>query len=704
MRTLLAITFLFVVVLTPGSHAAISRLESTDLAAPRQIRWDSQTITIAFSSSLKTPGPAIKSGSDVIGAARRAIARWSALTNIRFVEVSSNAQSISPGHNGDGVNLITVADTPENNAIFRGGSITGRTRIFYDQQTGEIAEADIVINPRLVSSSGIPLQFSTDGTPGTYDLESTLTHEIGHLLGLDHSSVIGATMQPHQALNGLYKQTAFTERTPSHDDRASLLKVYGSPAESRMIEGVVQMRSNRSTVAAAGAHVWIEDAAGRVVASQVSSEDGSYSFNGIPAGSYRVVAQHLVGPRFAQHAAFGRADQSARNTDEVISGETTIGTTDETAKLILGTSTSGVLLNPQVIGMNDELSALPVQLQPGQRVTLLVGGKGVDQVSADGVSVTSPLIKVDPATVRSQQFGTQFPVISFDVVAAANIPAGEYSIRLQSISNKVAFVVGGITIDPGTESATPNVTDDARFFVRQHYRDLLGREPDTDGLNFWVNEFEKCGGDRDCLKEQRVGVSAAFVTAPEVHRNSAFVFALYHSLLGRRPTFTEFIGDRDNLTKIDNERNDAQLSLAAGFVQRTTFAEQFPASLTAPNFVDAVIKNVQHNSSVDLSSKRDELLSLAEGLEGRAAVVARLATYPELIKTESDSAFVLMQYFTYLRRDADDEGFHYWIKALASRNHNDPNRYTSITCAFVNSTEYQSRFGMLITNNPDQCR
>jgi hypothetical protein len=59
----------------------------------RQLRWPKRTIEVAFSVSLNTPGPNIKPGSDVIGAARRALSRWSTMANISFAVTWSSATS-----------------------------------------------------------------------------------------------------------------------------------------------------------------------------------------------------------------------------------------------------------------------------------------------------------------------------------------------------------------------------------------------------------------------------------------------------------------------------------------------------------------------------------------------------------------------------------------------------------------------------------
>src|SRR6266850_8208945 len=248
-------------------------------------RWLTRPIIVSFSTSLSSPPANIKSGSDVIGAARRALDRWASVANIQFFETRSTAQTISPPNAGDGVNLITVST--ENSAAFGTSESPGRTRVFHDSG-GAIVEADIALNPAET--------FSTDGTFGTYDLESTFTHEVGHLLGLEHSAIIGATMQPRQAKNGVYGLPATTQRALSADDIAGVRSLYGSAAEIGSISGKLLVSRGGNAANTAGLMVFAEDVeTGKVVAGAIASASGDYQLSGLAPGSYRLIAQSANG-------------------------------------------------------------------------------------------------------------------------------------------------------------------------------------------------------------------------------------------------------------------------------------------------------------------------------------------------------------------------------------------------------------------------
>ena len=96
-------------------------LQFTDAPNSVQVKWPTRNIKVALSTSLSAPQSNIKPGSDVVGAARRALAHWAEAANIRFITFTSNAQSISAqGTRGDGLSLITVAHTSENAEAFAG--------------------------------------------------------------------------------------------------------------------------------------------------------------------------------------------------------------------------------------------------------------------------------------------------------------------------------------------------------------------------------------------------------------------------------------------------------------------------------------------------------------------------------------------------------------------------------------------------------
>jgi predicted Zn-dependent protease len=427
-------------------------LQYADKSAAVRVKWPTSTIKIALSKSLSSPPSNIKQGSDVLGAVRRSLARWSRAANVTFVETSSDAVSISPSGNGDGVSLITVADTPGNRAAFDNADRTGRTRIFYDSTTGAISEADVVVNPAA--------QFSTDGTVGTYDLEATFTHEIGHVLGLDHSNEAGSVMQPNQGINGLYEQAATSTRTLSDDDRAGVRALYGSPEGFGAITGKVD---DTAGAPSASTHVWAEEVqTGKVVAGNSSLPDGSYSIEGLPPGEYRLVAESESNHADAKDMASGLVP-SARVEDSV--GATHVAEIQNQIKVTAGENVHqdiplerrGAMLKPQLFGMNGHLSTIAVPIAQGGRYTIFVGGEGLDELHGDGITVTSPFIKVDPASLTLQAgVNYEHPIISFDVEVSPKAPLGDYSIRLQSKAGEVAYISGGLTVDSANGAPDPD--------------------------------------------------------------------------------------------------------------------------------------------------------------------------------------------------------------------------------------------------------
>jgi hypothetical protein len=110
-------------------------------------------------------------------------------------------------------------------------------------------------------------------------------------------------------------------------------------------------------------------------------------------------------------------------------------------------------LYPRVVGMNGELSTTALPLEPGETVTVYVGGDGLDQILANGITVSSPFMTVEPASLAVEEFDTSYPVISFEITVAPNAPPGEYSIRLQSPTGEFAYLAGALTIDPETTFA-----------------------------------------------------------------------------------------------------------------------------------------------------------------------------------------------------------------------------------------------------------
>ena len=721
MRPTATLLLLIAFVLAPALPARPYTLQYNS-AGTVQIKWPTTTITFALSNSLNAPPANIRPGSDVVGAARRALQRWSESSNLQFNLVASGENVVQQ----DGVSLLTVSTA--NASLFSSTGQGGRARVFSSTVAQgappffPITEADVAINPNAL--------FSTDGTAGTFDLETTFVHEIGHALGLEHSGLCGALMQPRQVRNGAYDLPALRRRVLSDDDRAGIRALYGP------LHGLGELRGTVRNAGGApffGAHVWAEDAAtGRAVAGNVTLPDGTYRIQALPPGQYRVVVEPMNEPVLAseipsRNGAY-QGLQSVIPELRTLEAGTAAVTPDAAATFNVTLSGLQPAINPRFIGLNGRLSTSPVQVVPGRTFTLYVGGDFVHSVTGAGdIQITSPYFNVMPGSLQTFSFqGPTGPVqvLAFEVTASVVTAPGDYSVRLARRNagtgqvEEVAYLSGAVTVDlpNGVLPGDPNLIDNTQFFVAQHYRDFLSREPDAGGLAFWSNEIEQCGANAQCRQLRRVNVSAAFFLSIEFQETGYFVYRLYQSAFGDlagRPVpvrFSQFFADTQQIGRgivvgVGNwqaELDARKRAFVLDLVTRPEFLARYPSTLSPSQFVDALNQNAGGVLSAEERNRLVQELSASNNAAGRASVLRQLAEDADLVRNEFNSAFVLMQYFGYLRRNPDDvgfdgqadpafNGFHFWRSKLDDFNGNFVD--AEMVRAFIESIEYRQRFG-----------
>jgi glucose/arabinose dehydrogenase len=290
---------------------------------------------------------------------------------------------------------------------------------------------------------------------------------------------------------------------------------------------------------------------------------------------------------------------------------------------------------------------------------------------------------------------------------AAQEPDESFSVSLSSVSAPYVLgspAVAAVTIaDDDPAHARSNPLDETGFFVRQQYQDFLNREADEDGLRFWSAEIDNCGADAGCVQLKRDNVSAAFFLSIEFQQTGYLVYRLEVAAHARQPRFRAFLRDTQALGRgvvVGQEGWEAQLeenrrAFVAEFVSRPEFAEAYPETLTPTEFVD----RVNENTGLSLSPpERDALVAaLADGSADRAAVLRSVVEDGDFVQRELDRAFVLMEYFGYLRRNPDDSpdsdasGYNFWLNKLNQFNGNFIR--AEMVRSFLVSSEYRDRFG-----------
>ena len=268
----------------------------------------------------------------------------------------------------------------------------------------------------------------------------------------------------------------------------------------------------------------------------------------------------------------------------------------------------------------------------------------------------------------------------------------------------------------------PNPIDTTSFFVRIHYFDFLNREPDTGGFNFWSGQIDNCTPKPQCTEVRRIDVSASFFLSIEFQQTGFFVERFYkaaygdangnsttggaHTLKVPIVRFAEFDLDTQEIgegvvvlqpgweTVLENNK----LAYALDFVTRSRFTTAYATTLTPTQFVDTLFTN---SGVTPTAAERNAAIAEfgvatnTTDVNARARALRRVVDHATFIQQEFNRAFVLMQYFGYLRRNPDDfqdtdhSGFEFWLNKL-----NTQGNYINaeMVKAFITSIEYRQRF------------
>jgi Domain of unknown function (DUF4214) len=263
----------------------------------------------------------------------------------------------------------------------------------------------------------------------------------------------------------------------------------------------------------------------------------------------------------------------------------------------------------------------------------------------------------------------------------------------ENFSVSLSTPVGAVLGSPAT--ATVTITDDASeaaanpigsndLFVHEHYHDFMSRQADVDGLAFWIGMITN--------ESTRIDTSKSFFDSQEFTDTGFFVYRLYRASYGNLASPNQ---TRANVTYSDF-MNDRARVIGGANVERARFVAEYPVNLTSTQYVNHLFD--QASLTPFTTERQTEIDAMTSSGRTRAQVLRNVVEIQALKDREKNPAFVLMQYFGYLRRDPDQAGYDFWLS-----NINSLNRMKGMVCAFITSREFQQRSGGQVTRTNAQC-
>ncbi len=294
-----------------------------------------------------------------------------------------------------------------------------------------------------------------------------------------------------------------------------------------------------------------------------------------------------------------------------------------------------------------------------------------------------------------------------DFVAYRNVAAGEHysnllipngAVRASVLKENTLYIGGDFTSlrVPGKHGVVVSTFSSA---VDYRFARVNGKitAAASDGAGGWyvAGTFTEAGepgffGQREV---KRVNVSAAFFLSIEFQETGFLAYRMGLASYGEAPKYRRLMSDsRAIAAGVQVGIGDWEARLAANrrafadaWVSRAEFKAKY-GQMTEEQYVAALLSNAK----LDASRAEPLVSALKAGTMSRAEALLRVADDAELKAKEKSRAFVLMQYYGYLRRDPDAGGFDYWLGKLDGFG-GDFIRAEMVK-AFLDSVEYRRRF------------
>jgi uncharacterized protein (TIGR03437 family) len=271
MRTLAGLVLFFVTSADPAGAYVRMKAGSNPAAWPygQQIQYQIDSSMRAGITN-ESGEFNIVPGSDAFAAVQAALDTWNAVPGsaARFSPLLE-AASGTVGRL-DGANVVGFAQTKSTLSVV--GGALAVTAVYYNVVTGEMVDADIIVNPAY--------SYSTKLARGAFDIQSTITHELGHSLGAAHSPLRSAAMYAYAA------PETTRARTLSPDDASFVVDAYPATFKDPEIGHVSGQIACPSETCRPAPSVMLFDASHNMLLQTTADTAGNYNFRRVAPGSY----------------------------------------------------------------------------------------------------------------------------------------------------------------------------------------------------------------------------------------------------------------------------------------------------------------------------------------------------------------------------------------------------------------------------------